>query len=300
MTHLSKQNASKTFSPVVINRDGSLNIHRPREKGKFFFDLYHYFFSISWPKFFAYLILFFFATNVIFACLYFAAGPNALDGIHTDDDFLRLLDCFFFSVQSLSSPYTPAGIWPNLLVTLQMYAGMLVLVIVTGLLFLRFARPSARVIFSDKAIISKFNGKPCFLFRVANERLNQVVEARMTLTFTRMETSLEGETSRRFYNMTLERDYTPIFALSWTIRHYIDENSPLYGMTPQKMQDEQVVIFASFQGIDETLSQTITTKSVYRWDEVAYDKRFKDILIWKDNKMHIDLKGIHAMEEVKC
>ena len=287
-----KVHQKKPAAPIVINRDGSLNIHRPRERGKLFSDLYHYFLSLSWPKFFLILIAVFFSFNVLFGLLYYGAGPGALKGIRTDTDFNRLADCFFFSVRSLDG-VSPAGVWPNVLVTVESYLGMLTLVIVTGLLYARFARPQARVIFSDRAIIGTFNGQPCFSFRVANERLNQIVEANMTLTLTKNETSLEGETMRRFYEMKLDRNYSPIFALSWTIRHIIDEDSPLFGMNAEKLKDDQTAIFASLTGIDDTFSQTITARSVYRWDEIAYDKRFKDILLWQNNKMHIDLKGIH-------
>lgn len=283
--------------PVVINRDGSLNIHRPAERGKLFTDLYHYLLSISWPRFFLFLFLLFWATNIPFAVLYFYAGPEALGGAHPVLSRERFVDCFFFSVQTLNAPFDPVGMWPNLLVTTQMYLGMMVIVIVTGLFYARFARPSARVIFSDYAIVGRYNHRPCFVFRVANARLNQIIEARMTLTLTKNETSLEGETSRKLYQMKLENDYSPLFALSWTIRHFIDEESPLYGFDEQAMKDKQVVIFASLSGLDDTFSQTITARSVYRYDEIVYNKKFKDILLWQDGKMHISLDEIHVMQD---
>lgn len=283
--------------PVVINRDGSLNIHRPPEQGKLFTDLYHYLLSISWPKFFFLLFLLFWVTNLPFALLYFYAGPQSLEGAHGPLSWPRFVDCFFFSVQTLNAPFNPAGIWPNFLVTLQMYLGMLMIVIITGLFYARFARPSARVIFSDSAIIGHYNNKPCLVFRVANARLNQIIEARMTLTLTKNVTSDEGETSRKLYQMKLENDYSPLFALSWTIRHFINEESPLNGLDEQAMKDKQVVIFASLSGQDDTFSQTISARSVYRYDEIVYNKRFQDILVWKENEMHIDLKGIHAMQD---
>ncbi len=217
-----KSQAVNQPSPIVINRDGSLNIHRPREQGKLFSDLYHYLLSLSWPKFLMILIGLFLSFNVLFGLFYFAAGPTALNGIRTDTNFNRLMDCFFFSVRSLDG-VSPIGILPNLLVAVESYLGMLTLVIVTGLLYARFAKPQARLLFSDTAIIGSYNDRPCFVFRVANERLNQIVEAYMTLTLSKNETSKEGETSRRFYDMTLERHYSPLFALSWTIRHFIDE-----------------------------------------------------------------------------
>ncbi len=285
----------KPPSLVVINKDGSLNIQRPRERGKFFFDLYHYFLSISWPKFFIILIAVFISFNVLFGWLYFIAGPSALEGIREDSEFHRLVDCFFYSVKSIDG-VSPVGVWPNILAVVENYSGMLTLVIITGILYARFARPQARVIFSNNAIIGQYNHKPCLVFRVANERLNQIIEAHMTLTLSKNATSKEGETSRKFYNMKLEFDYSPLFALSWTIRHFIDEDSPLFGMDQKKMEEDQVVIFASLSGIDETFSQTITARSVYRYDEIVYDKRFKDILLREGNKMHINLKGIHDFQ----
>jgi len=290
-----KAQVNRPPSPIAINKDGSLNIHRPRMRGKLFSDLYHYFLSVSWPKFFLYLIALFFVTNLLFATLYYYTGPQALVGAHAQG-LARFADCFFFSVQLLNGPFTPVGFWPNLLVTLQSYVGMLILVIITGLLYARFARPHARVIFSDHAIIGQYNGKRCFIFRVANERLNQIIEARMNLTLTKNTTSLEGEKTRKFYPMKLETEYSPLFALTWTIRHYIDEKSPLFGLDEKSMAEDQVVVFAALSGVDDTFSQTITARNVYRYDEIVYNKRFKDILQWQNNKIHIDLKGIHDMQ----
>ncbi|MGE0269372.1 MAG: ATP-sensitive inward rectifier potassium channel 10 [Candidatus Omnitrophota bacterium] len=292
----SEAEAAAAQTPVVINKDGSLNIHRPRESGRLFSDLYHYFLSISWPKFFLILVALFFITNVFFGALYFAAGPDALEGVNRGHAFWHFVDCFFFSVQLLNAPFTPVGIWVNVLVTVQSYLGLLMIVIVTGLLYARFARPSARVIFSDIAVVHPYNGKPCLSFRAANERLNHIVEARMTLTLTRNETSLEGERSRKFHNLKLECDYSPLFALSWTLRHFIDESSPLYGADMKKLLEDRVVIFASLAGIDDTFSQTITARNVYRYDEIVFNKRFKDILLWEKNKMHINLKGISEVQ----
>ena len=118
----------------------------------------------------------------------------------------------------------------------------------------------------------------------------------MTLTLTKEAVSKEGEKSRKFFNMKLENDYSPLFALSWTIRHFIDEDSPLFGMDQGRMKQEQVAIFASLSGLDDTFSQTITARSVYRYDEILYNKCFKDILVWRDKKIHIDLKGIHDFD----
>jgi inward rectifier potassium channel len=132
---------------------------------------------------------------------------------------------------------------------------------------------------------------------MANERLNQIAEAHMALHLTLNEVSQEGEHTRKFYDLKLERDHTPLFALSWTVRHYIDEKSPLFGMNEAKMREDQMGILASLTGLDETFSQPIIARHSYSLEDVVYNKIFKDIIIWHDKKVHIDLKGIHDLHE---
>ncbi|OGX08405.1 MAG: hypothetical protein A2Z88_02195 [Omnitrophica WOR_2 bacterium GWA2_47_8] len=282
-------------TPVIINKDGSLNIERPHDPGKFFSDLHHYLLSISWSEFFIILITMFLLGNLFFASMYFLLPSDALQGVYPEMTLQRFRDCFFFSVHLLNGPFTPVGFRANALVTLENYLGMLTLVIATGLFYARFARPTARVVFSENAIISKYNGRPCFIFRVANERMNQIIEARMMLTFTRNETSKEGETTRKFHNLKLDCDYSPLFALSWTIRHFIDGDSVMVGMDGEQLKEQQVVIFASLSGLDDTFSQTITARNAYRYDEIVYNKRFKDIIVFERNKFRLNIKGIHDM-----
>ncbi len=146
--------------------------------------------------------------------------------------------------------------------TIQALLGILILAVITGLFYARFSRPTARVIFSNKAIIGTHNGQRSLSFRVANKRLNQVVEAHMGLTLTKNETSAEGEHSRKFYDLKLELDHTPLFSLSWTIRHHIDKDSPLFSLDAHAMQEAQVGILASLTGMDEAFSQPIMARQV--------------------------------------
>jgi inward rectifier potassium channel len=189
------------------------------------------------------------------------------------------------------------GIGPDILMTVQAFLGLLTLAVITGLFYARFSRATARIIFSNKVIVAKRNGKLGLYFRIANERLNQIAEAHMALTLTKNEISQEGEHSRRFYDLKLERDHSPLFALSWTVRHFIDENSPLCGMDEAKMKECQMGILASLTGIDETFSQPIIARHAYSAEDIVYNRRFKDIIVWHDKKVHIDLKGIHDLHE---
>jgi len=215
----------------------------------------------------------------------------------------RFRHCVFLSIENMStvdySRVGAVGIVPYILMTIQAFLGLLTLAVITGLFYARFSRATARIIFSNKAIIAKHNGKLCLSFRIANERLNQIAEAHMALTLTKNEVSLEGEHARRFYDLKLERNHSPLFALSWTARHFIDENSPLLGVDEVKMREVQMGILASLTGIDETFSQPIIARHAYTPEDIVYNKRFKDIIVWHDKKVHINLKGIHDLHETQ-
>ncbi|MDE1920940.1 MAG: ATP-sensitive inward rectifier potassium channel 10 [Candidatus Omnitrophica bacterium] len=282
--------AQSSHFRALINKQGKLNVHSTREKHNPFADLYHYLFSLSWPKFFIYAAAVYVLINLFFAGLYLLSG--------VDKHFSQ---CFFLSVENMVAVdygrAGPAGLVVHALMTVQAFLGLLTFAVITGLFYARFSRATARVIFSNKAIISRHNGAPCLFFRIANERLNQIAEARMTLHMTKNETSLEGEKTRKFYDLKLERDHTPLFSLSWTVRHFIDERSPLFGMDEAKMREAQMGVLASLTGTDETFSQPIIARHAYSMEDIVYNRRFKDIIIWHDKKVHIDLKGIHDLYE---
>ena len=277
-----------------------MNVHGTRGRQNPFADLYHFFFSLSWPKFFALIASIYFLTNLFFGILYFILGVDTLGDGHATG-LERFRHCVFLSIENMStvdySRVGPVGIGPYILMTIQAFLGLLTLAVITGLFYARFSRATARIIFSNKAIIRKHNGKLCLSFRIANERLNQIAEAHMALHLTVNEISLEGEHTRKFYDLKLEREHTPLFALSWTVRHYIDEKSPLFGMDEKKMRDAQMGILASVTGIDETFSQPIIARHSYSLEDIVYDKHFKDIILWHDKKVHINLKGIHDLHE---
>jgi inward rectifier potassium channel len=283
---------------ALVRKNGDLNVRGQRSWPELLRDIYHYLFSLTWPKFFLHVLLMYLSINVTFAFLYFALGVQPAPSTGME----RFKECFFFSVETMTAiEYGRIGPSPAIiyvLMTLQALLGILTLATITGLFYARFSRPTARLIFSNKAIIGLHNGQRSFYFRVANERLNQISEARMTLTLTKNAISQEGEHTRKFFDLKLERDYTPLFALSWTVRHAITEDSPLFGMNEKEMNKTQIGIMASLTGIDDTFAQPIIARHVYTYDDIVYNKKFKDIIIWSDKKVHIDLKGIHDLYEV--
>jgi inward rectifier potassium channel len=249
--------------------------------------------TLDWPQFFLLTAICYIVTNALFALLYLAGGDcikNARPG--------SFLDAFFFSVQTMATigygAMYPSTDYANLLVTLEALIGLLGVAMATGLMFARFSRPTARVLFSRVAVITPHNGLPTLMLRVANERRNQILEAQIGLSLLRDEVTTEGLFIRRFYDLKLLRSQTRTFALSWVVMHVIDENSPLYGATPESLKEVQTDIVVTLMGIDETVSQTVHARHYYMTDEILWNMRFVDIFSKKpDGRRILDFNHFH-------
>ena len=237
-------------------------------------DLYHSLLGASWERVILGLLLAFLVLNALFATVYWWVG-----GIAHAETFL---DDFFFSVQTLGTigygGMFPQTVASHLVVTVEAFTGMLVTAMVTGLVFAKFARPRARVLFSKVALIADRDGVPTLMFRLANERRNHVVEATLKVGLVRNEVTREGEHIRRVHDLLLQRHTTPVFVLTWTVMHPIVPGSPLYGQTPESLKAQSVEVVLTLTGIDETMSQTIHSRHSYIADEIRFAARFTDIL----------------------
>lgn len=256
-------------------------------------DLYHLLLTISWAKFFALICLGYIVTNTVFALAYLAVG----DGIeHARKG--HFLDAFFFSVQTMATigygAMYPKTAFANALVTVEALLGLLGVAMATGLMFARFSIPKARVVFSRVALITPYNGMPTLMFRVGNERENWILEAQISVTLVRSEITKEGDVMRRFYDLSLVRSHSPLFALTWTVMHTIDDESPLYGLTPEEMLEDNMEILVTFTGLDETVSQTLHARFSYISGEIIWNMRFVDILSkTQDGRRCIDYSRFH-------
>lgn len=266
---------------IVARGDGFKVIPIGRSKN-IFGDLYIKFIGGSWRSIILYSIGLFFLINIIFALLYYAIG----DGISNSKDN-SFLDDFFFSVQTFATigygVLAPTNLAANILVTFEAILGFAYSGVTTGVIFAKFARPTARILFSENAIITSHNGKPHFMFRLVNERGNSIVDANAKLTFMRDELTLEGKRIRRFYDLPLVRKEIPILRLTWSVLHEITENSPLYNQTHEDLNRDQVEIIISITGLDDTLYQTIHARNSYIADEIILNGEFEDMIERTDN-----------------
>jgi inward rectifier potassium channel len=266
----------------MLLRSGEFNIvrrfKRPRIK-----DFYHSMLTLPWTSFIFWICAAYLVTNLFFGLIYDACGPSELAGV-AQRGFPRFVDCFFFSVQTFAT------------IGYESLMSLLSIGLITGLLFARFSRPTARVVFSNKAIITRHEGVPSLIFRMGNARFNQILEARVTVNLAQNESTLEGERYRTFYDLPLERSTNPIFAMTWTVVHPIDEKSPLHRMDHDKLRDAEAEILVSVVGIDDTFSQTIYSRFSYTADELVWERRFKDILSrTSDGRVLVNLDGIHDL-----
>ncbi len=259
-------------------------------------DLYHETLTMAWRQFLLLAALIYLGSNIAFALLYMVQ-PGTITGAHPGS----LADAFFFSIQTMATigygQLTPGTIYANLLVTAEALLGVLLLALTTGLVFARFSRPTARVMFSQWAVVGPHDGVQTLTMRMANERRNQILQAEVGLTLVRNERTAEGVFMRRFYDLKLARAHTPIFGISFMPMHALEEDSPLWGATPDSLDAAEAEIVVTVTGLDETMSQTIHARYSYRSDEIRWDHRLADIFGYTARGQRvIDFSRFHDTE----
>jgi len=258
-------------------------------------DAYHLLLTIHWVRLIGLICLVYLAMNAGFALLYLAGGDCLKNAVPNS-----FLDAFFFSVQTMATigygSIYPNTIYANVIVVIEALVGLTMVALATGLMFARFARPTARILFSQVAVITKHNGLPTLMFRAANERQNTILEAKLWAVLLRDEISDEGSIMRRFHDLKLTRGHTPIFSLTWMAMHIIDKTSPLYGFTTETLQEVDAEIIVTLTGIDETFAQAINARHSFISDEISWNMKFVDILTrLPDGGRSIDYRLFHQI-----
>lgn len=281
-----------------IRRDGTFNVRRMGLSPLRSLSLYHHLLTITWPRFFLNVAAFYLASNLAFAFAYVWAGPGALTGTSATTPGGRYLEAFFFSVHTLATigygTFAPHNLPAHVLVTIEALFGLMGLALVTGLLFARFSRPDARIVFSRQAVIAPFKGGWALMFRIANERTNQLLEVSATVTLNR----LEGG-RRKYYELALERRKIVFFPLHWVVVHPIDEKSPLANVTHEQFLRSDAEILILLTAVEEDFGQNVHARSSYLADEVAWGARYADMYVdTDDGSVAVDMRRLHHIEAV--
>ena len=289
--------AHKRRPRMVPRHDDGLRILRVGQSSTLFGDLYVDLLTLNWVELGLLATVIYFISNIFFAGIYYfnSSGiENARQG--------SFQDAFFFSIQTMATigygKLVPINFLVNLMVSIEVLWGFSYFAVTTAVLFAKFSQPKARVAFSDMAVISDYNGKRHLKLRLANQRRNRIVDAGVGLVLLRNEMTLEGFQIRRFYDLPLVRSHVPLMQLTWTVMHPIDENSPLFGVTNEKLEEMEAEIIVSLVGLDETLSQTIHARHSYVSDEIMCDAFFADVLKRRDDGyLEVDYRQFHVVNK---
>jgi inward rectifier potassium channel len=264
----------------------------------FWADISHRCMTASWPAFIGGAVLVFVVFNAFFAIFYWIGNQpvsNVPGGAY--------IDYLYFSIETLSTagygdmhPQTHYG---HFIAAVELFTGIFSMSLMTGLIFARFSRPHARLLFADNPVISVHEGKPTLMVRFVNERHNLIGNATARLWLLRMEVSLEGQSLRRFYELALFRNEHPALALSWTLYHVLDETSPLYGQNADDFEASDVSLVVVVTGYDVVAAQTVHARNSYDYSDVRFGHRYADIIGTSDDgRLRIDYSRFHQTLEV--
>jgi len=269
---------------------GAVYVGLPREVWR---DAYHTLLTIPFHRFLGLMAAGFLAIHTLFTLLYML-DPHGITNVRPGN----FADCFFFSVQTLSGigygSMAPKSFYVEIVVTLEAFVGLFNLAIATGLMFARFSRPTARIMFSNIAVVAPFEGTPSLMFRAANQRRNLVVEAEVSVSLVRNVVTAEGKIMRRFHDLTVLRARTPLFFLTWQVIHPIDEASPLFGETAHSLFEKQAEILVVMKGTDETFVSTIHARTSYIPEQIRFGQHLADIFgVDAQGRRTIDFTRFH-------
>jgi inward rectifier potassium channel len=264
-------------------------------------DVYRWLLGLSWPQFAGFVALIYVCLNLFFAFFY-SLDRNSIGGATTAHWFL---DCFFFSVQTLATVgyghMYPQTIYGHVVSTVEIMTGVFLLAVMTGLIFVRFSRPIARVVFSRSMVIGPLNGKPTLMVRIGNENQHSMVEAKFRIMYSRDQQLAEGGDFRYFYDLKLHFDQLTVFPAALTLRHEIDQKSPLFGATAESLESERALFFVSVVGIDPVIAAEVQTQQDYTWRDLKFGHRFVEIYMehkGEGRRLTVDYRRLHDTEPV--
>ena len=279
--------------PRIVPRTRAEQLRRRNLDVAWHHDFYHRALTLRWWSFLLVSCIAYLGINVVFAVLYLLQ-PGSIQGAEPG-----FSDAFFFSIQTIATIgyglMSPGTFYCNVLDTVETMTGIVFVALATGITFARISRPTARVMFARSAVVNDFDGKPTLSIRLANERRSQILEADVALTLLRYERSREGHELRRFHNLKLVRPHTPVFALTFTVMHVIDEASPLWGATNESLSAEDAELLLSVTGLEEITSQTVHARDAYEPEQIHFGHRYVDIFLDDDAGRLIDYGNFHEI-----
>ena len=259
-------------------------------------NLYHYCMTASWPLFFVSMATLFLLLNLFFATLY-----QICDQPIANLQPQNFLGYFFFSVETVATvgygDMHPQSLYGHLIATIEIFIGLTSIALITGVMFARFSRPRAMILFASRVVIGRLDGQLTLSLRVANARQNIINEASAKLRLLRRETTLEGRTMLRLHDLRLVREQQPVFQLGWLLMHRVEPGSPLFGQSAEQLAENESVLILTIEGVDETTKQTMGSRHNYHHDDIYWGHHFVDTYcVAEDGSEHIDYSKFNDVE----
>ncbi len=261
----------------LITKSGQSNVKR---KGLSFFEelsFFHSLITMSWTKFNFLVLSAYLIVNLIFAALYSWVGYNELGGMLAQTQGDKFWEAFFFSAQSLTTVgygrINPVGMGASEVAAVESMVGLLGFALATGLLYGRFSRPIAKLLFSHVAVIAPYRDMKGFMIRLANKRKNDLIEVEAQMIYTWV-VNENGKELRKFENLELEIKRISVLSATWTVVHPIDDNSPMKNLTKQDFENRNAEVLLNIKAFDETFSQTIHSRTSFKFHEIEMDAKY--------------------------
>ncbi|OWY22922.1 hypothetical protein C7N43_23020 [Sphingobacteriales bacterium UPWRP_1] len=269
--------SSKTQGKRLLNKNGSFNIQRIGSSEWNALSLYQHLLAAPWWQFYLLVLLVFLGVNSFFALLYLYIGIENINGTDTGIWSTHFYHAFFFSVQTFTTVgyggMAPQSVAAGAISSFEALTGVMGFALATGLLYGRFSRPSAKILFSQNAVIAPFEDGWSFQFRLANERSNQLVNLEANVILSTLE-MVNQTPKRRYYQIDLTANRIFFFPLNWTIVHPITPESPLYGKTAADLKNLDAEFLVLIKGYDDSFAQEVYSPTSYKWDEIVWNARF--------------------------
>lgn len=288
----------------LLNADGSFNVRRDGLPWSEVVSLYHAALVASWPIFLVWVALIYFGINILFAGAFLLAGADALSGPGAASMGGPFARAFFFSVETFATigygNLAPNGFIAHAIMTVEALMGLIAQALITGLLFARFARPTAAVTFSKRAVVAPFQGGRALMIRMANRRKNELIELTATLSYSFVE-EVGGDSVRRYRPLPLDRAKVTFFPLAWTIVHPITPQSPLFGLTPEQLEARDAEFLLLLSGIDDAFAATVHARTSYKASELLWDSKFTNIFrpVGEDGVLSMDVSRLDEVQPAR-
>ena len=259
-------------------------------------DPYHFIATMSWPVFFLCLVVSELVINSGFALLYVAV-PGSIANVPKGS----FIDAFFFSIETLATvgygTMVPVTRYGHVVSAVEIICGIVYTAVVTGVIFIRFSKPKAKIVYAERPVVANHNGVPTLMIRIANGRTHMLTDASVRLSALTVESTPEGQMFRRMKSLELSLSHFPLFALTWTLMHKIDERSPLHGYSSDMLQRDGVRLLLSVEARDQALSVQVHDLKNYSAESVAFGMRYSDAVSWDGKgRTSADIRRISLIE----